>query len=181
MAFILFPNGRKQYVLRQKSTDSLIQPKFREYPNAVEDSPIIGLDDDLEFLAVDKDFEPDFDPRLVALVPSEAKEDNLWHISFDLVKKDLTQIKFAVINAESQQVNLQLANENLAKLTILGLGVLFSLKDNNVLTTTQQAIKDRVLKANTALLQNDAVVAQLNAIADAGGTPDLDNVWAAKL
>lgn len=173
------PDDRKQYVVRKISTNEILF-RNRHYPTSTDDSVIVGLDADIEYLAMDADAIPDYDSRIFTLVTSETKVGNLWKITHDPQKKETDQIKAAVVNAEAAQIQVQLVGENQTKLILLGLNVLFSSLDGLKLTDEQQSVKDRIAKASSALWQNDAKVAELNAAIDAGETPDLDTVWAVK-
>lgn len=169
--------GRKLYVLRRISTSEILN-RFVVYPNAVDDAPIIGLDPDLEYLAIDRDVTPDYDSRIYSLETNEAKDGNLWRITYATPKKAAEQIKLAVQNHEATELQKHLSAIERDKLIVLALGVLFATQDGVALTTRQQAIKDRVLRAAAKILQNDNRVAQKFAQVDADQVPDIDAGWA---
>jgi hypothetical protein len=169
--------GRKLYVLRRISTDTILNPST-VYPNAVDDAPIVGLDPDLEYLAIDKDDVPTYDPRVFDLLTSGAKVANLWRITHTTPKKVAAQIKVAVTNRERTELERHVRNEERDKLLLLGLGVLYLKITGLTLNAKQTAIKDRVVAAATKLWQNDQRVADLFAEIDANTTPNIDTGWA---
>lgn len=179
MPLVTNSQGRKLYVLRRISTGQVIN-RFVVYPNAVDDAPIEGLDPDLEYLAIDRDVQPDYDSRIYDLQTLEAKDGTLWRITYATPKKAAEQIKVAITNREATEVENHLTPMERDKMLLLGLGVLFATQTGVTLTNRQQAVKDRILGAAAKVLQNDARVAQLFSAVDANQVPDIDTGWAAK-
>jgi hypothetical protein len=170
---------RKLYVLRRISTSEILN-RFVTYPNAVDDAPIVGLDPDLEYLAIDRDETPNYDSRAYLLVTGEAKVGSLWRITYTTPKKANDQIKVAIQNREVSEIEKHLRNYEREKMEILGLAVLFQLQSGVVLNARQTAIKNRVLAAAQKLFQNDQTAADKFAVVDANGVPDFDADWAAE-
>jgi hypothetical protein len=171
--------GRKLYVLRRISTSEIIN-RAVVYPNVVDDAPIVGLDPDLEYLAMDRDVQPDYDSRIYNLLTSEAKDGNLWRITYSTPKKVADQIKLAVQNREATEVGVHLTPMERDKMLLLAVGVLFATQTGVTLTQRQQAIKTRVLNAVQRVLANDQRAAQLFAAIDADQVPDIDTGWASQ-
>jgi hypothetical protein len=169
--------GRKLYVLRRISTSEIIN-RAVVYPNVVDDAPIVGLDPDLEYLAMDRDVQPDYDSRIYNLLTSEAKDGNLWRITYSTPKKVADQIKLAVQNREATEVGSHMTPMERDKMLLLGLGVLFATQQGVTLTTRQQAVKTRILNAVQKVFANDVRAAQLFAAIDADQVPDIDTGWA---
>jgi hypothetical protein len=170
---------RKLYVLRRISTSEILN-RFIVYPNAVDDAPIVGLDPDLEYLAIDRDETPNYDSRAYLLVTSEAKVGSLWRITYTTPKKANDQIKVAIQNREVAEIEKHMRNYEREKMEILGLAVLFQLQSGVVLNARQTAIKNRVLAAATKLFQNDQTAADMFAVVDTNAVPDIDTGWAAE-
>jgi hypothetical protein len=179
MPLVLNPQGRKLYVLRRVSTGQVIN-RFVVYPNVVDDAVIEGLDPDLEYLAIDRDAQPDYDSRIYDLQTLEAKSGNLWRITYATPKKAVEQIKVAITNREATEVGQHLTPMERDKMLLLGLGVLFTTQVGVTLTIRQQAVKTRILQAAQRVLQNDQRVADLFADVDANKVPDIDTGWATK-
>lgn len=179
MPLVTNAQGRKLYVLRRISTQEVLN-RFVVYPNAVDDAPIVGLDPDLEYLAIDRDAQPDYDSRIYSLQTDEVKVGNLWRITYATPKKADDQIKLAVQNREATEVGNHLTPAERDKMLLLGLGVLFATQQGVTLTQRQQAIKTRVLEAVAKVLANDKRAADLFADIDAAKIPDIDTGWAAK-
>jgi hypothetical protein len=179
MPLVYNSSGRKLYVLRRISTGQVIN-RFVVYPNIVDDAPIDGLDPDLEYLAIDRDAQPDYDSRIYDLSTLEAKDGTLWRITYATPKKASEQIKVAITNREATEVGQHLTPMERDKMLLLGLGVLFATQVGVTLTTRQQAVKDRILAAAQKVLLNDTRVAQLFAAVDANQVPDIDTGWATK-
>lgn len=169
---------RKLYVQFRISTSSVLKRSVL-YPNAVDDSPIAGLDPDLVYLAMDTDTQPEYDPRVYTLVMSEARVGDIWKTTWATPKKAVDQIKIAIQNREAVEVARHVSEYEREKLEILGLAVLFTVYSGAALTTKQTAIKNRILTAASKLLQNDQRVADLQAEVDANQVPDIDAGWAA--
>jgi hypothetical protein len=179
MPILTNAQGRKLYVLRRISTSEVLN-RFVVYPNAVDDAPIIGFDPDLEYLPIDRDVQPDYDPRVYDLTTSEAKVGSTWKISYATPKKVADQIKLAVQNREATEVGQHLTPAERDKMLLLGLGVLFATQQGVTLTQRQQAIKTRVLDAVAKVLANDKRAADLFADIDADKVPDIDTGWSVK-
>ncbi len=179
MPILTNSTGRKLYVLHRLSNDQILARSV-VYPAAIDDAPIVGLDPDLEYLAMDRDVQPDYDPRVFTLSTSEAKNGTLWHITYNTTKKAVDQIKIAVTNVERAKLTDQVPTEEMNKLVILTLGILASKQDSLQLTVEQQAVLDRMNVAASKVWQNDANSAKLFADIDANKVPDLDSGWAAK-
>lgn len=169
--------GRKLYVLYRISTSTVINRSV-VYPAAVDDDPIIGLDPDLQYLAMDRDVTPDYDPRVYDLVTSEAKVANLWRITYGTQRKDATQIKIAVTNKEATEITNHVRAMERDKLMVLGLGVLFAELSSLTLNARQQAVKNKIIAAATKIWQNDQRVTELFAQIDTNQVPDIDTGWA---
>lgn len=170
---------RKLYVLRRISTDEVLN-RFIVYPNAVDDAPIVGLDPDLEYLAIDRDVTPDYDSRVFNLLTSEAKDGNLWRITYTTPKKANDQIKIAVTNREQIEIAKHVKEYEREKLEILGLQVLFAINAGATLTQRQTAIRNKINSAAAKLLQNDTRAAELFTQIEANQVPDIDTGWAAE-
>ena len=176
MPLVTNSQGRKLYVLRRISTSEVIN-RFVVYPNAVDDAPIVGFDPDLEYLAIDRDVQPDYDSRIYDLLTSEDKVGSLWRITYTTPKKALDQIKLAVQNREATEVGSHLTPMERDKMLLLGIGVLFATQTGVTLTTRQQAVKTRILNAVQKVFANDQRAAELFAAIDANQVPDIDTGW----
>lgn len=170
-------NGRKKYVLRQISTQQIIN-RGVQYPTTTDDSAIVGLDPDYEYLAMDQDLTPDYDPRIFSLVTSEARNDlttpPTWHITFDTEKRPEEQIKAAITNAEAAK-NLELVpTQRTLKLTVMGLGILFRQVKGLTLNAKEQAVLAELTAAYAAVDKHDTLVAAKFADVEAGNIPVID-------
>ena len=177
MPLVTNAQGRKLYVLRKISTNEVLN-RFVTYPNAVDDAPIVGLDPDLEYLAIDRDLTPDYDSRIYTLQTDEAKVGSLWRITYATNKKAADQIKIAVQNREATEIQRHLPVNEQIKLLTLAVQTLFATQQGVTLTNRQTKIKNRVQKAAAKLTQNDQAVADLFVQIDADAPIDMDSVWA---
>lgn len=181
MPILLTPQGRKLYVLRRISTGEIIK-RNTEYPNLIEDSPIEGLDPDLEYLVLDKDVPPDYDSRIYSLETNESKDNvaNTWRITFDTIKHPNTQIKQNALNIEAFKNQEHISQQELQKVIILGLGILFRKLANQQLTSKEELVKDRIISVASTYWKHDERVATLFTAIENGETPDLDASWEPK-
>jgi hypothetical protein len=179
MPILLHSNGRKKYVLRRISTGEIIN-RGVFYPNAEDDAPIIGLDPDLEYLAMDQDVRPDYDARVFSLVTNEDRQEGtppLWRITFDTVRRPTTEIKAAAQNVEAVKNRLHYSEQERDKLCILGLAVLFRQIANQQLTQKEVNLKQRILAMGATIWKNDDRLRAIFTALDANQTPDLDAEW----
>lgn len=181
MPILTFSNGRKKYVLRRISSQQIIGRNLT-YPTATDDSEIVGLDPDLEYLAMDQDVIPDYDPRIYVLTTTELRNavttPPTWHITFGTVKRTVTEIKANAINVEAVKNRLHFTEQERDKLVILGLAVLFRQTANQQLTQREVALKNRIITMGTAIWNNDQRLRDIMVALDGGGEPDLDDQWA---
>lgn len=169
---------RKLYAQWRISTSEVL---FRNlvYPNAVDDSEVVGLDPDLLYLAMDTDTVPEYDPRIFTLVPSEAKVGSTLKKTWTTPKRAVDQIKIAIENRERSEIAKHVTEYEREKLEILGLAVLFAINAGAVLTQRQTAIKNKINAAAAKLLQNDQTTADKFVQVDNNEVPDIDAGWAA--
>lgn len=170
------PQGRTLYVLRRKSTGEIIG-RNKLYPNIDETATIVGLDPDLEYLPMDQDVQPDYDPRYFSIATSEDKEGSNWHIQWVTTKRSVDEIKQAIQNAKNLEISKIIPSVDKDEMLVLALGVLFRLTKGLSLTEQEKAVQARVEKANSVLQQNLAIASDKEAAVIANAEPDLD-VWA---
>lgn len=177
--------GRKKYVQRRISTSTVLARNL-VYPNATDDAPIIGADPDLEYLAMNQDVKPDYDPRVWSLLTNEDRaagapelEDGrpTWHITFDTVKRAADEIKANATNVEAVKNRLHMTEQERDKLVILALHVLFRQVNNQQLTAREINLKQRVLAMGAAFWKNDQRLKDIFTALEANQEPDLDDQW----
>lgn len=180
MPILTTPQGRKLYVLRRISTGEIIK-RNTPYPTMEDDSPIAGFDPDLEFLAMDQDTQPDYDPRLYALSQAETRENAdprpVWRIRWSTAKVPLSQAKQNAANIEAARAHDHYTVQERDKVLLLATAVLFRQVANQQLTAKEVALKQRIIELATKLWKNDARLAAIFAALDAGQDPDLDAGW----
>lgn len=181
MPILTFPDGRKKYVLRRISNSQIINRNLH-YPTATDDSEIVGLDPDLEYLAMDQDAVPDYDPRLYILSTDETRNaattPPTWHIAWVTTKRPTADIKANAANVEASMNRLQYTEQERDKIVLLGLGILFRLINNQQLTAREIALKTRLIAAAVEIWKNDQRLRDIYTALDAGQEPDLDAQWA---
>lgn len=179
MPILTFPDNRKKYVLRRISTSQILGRNLH-YPTSTDDSTIVGLDPDLEYLAMDQDLVPDYDPRVFRLTTAEARNADTtpptWHITYGTEKRSEEEIKTAITNAEALENIKLVPTQETLKLTIMGLGILFRSVKGLQLNAKEQAVLDRLTEVYAAIDKHDSIVAEKFADVEADRIPDI-NRW----
>jgi hypothetical protein len=168
---------RKLYVLRRISTNEILN-RFVVYPNAVDDAEIVGLDPDLEYLAIDRDAEPTYEARAYSLVVNEAKVGNLWRITYSTPKRPLEQIKQAIQNHEITEMERHISHIRREKAQTLMIAILSKQIGGVGLTVPEANLRTFFLQKAANIRQNDVTAAAKIAEVDAGGVPDFEAGWA---
>lgn len=170
-------DGRKLYILRRKSTSEILKRNV-VYPNAVDDAVIEGGDPDLEYLAIDEDAKPDFDPRTFNLTSAEAKAGGVWKISYSTAKRPKQELIAAIQNRKAMELQKIVQPTELAEITLLMLGVLIRKTKGLALNQEEQAIIDRGMDVAAKLWANLHAAAAQETVIQAGGEPDYEAAWA---
>lgn len=173
---LLNSNGRRLFCLRRISDGVVINPRA-VWPTSNELDPIPGLDPDYEYLPIQTDAVPDYDPRLFQLVKDEAKVLTEWHITYTTPAREAEEAKINALNTEQVENARHYKEQERDKLMILGLGVLFRLIANQQLTNKEIALKTKVVDAAVKIWRNDQRLRDIITALDAGQTPDLDSGW----
>lgn len=180
MPILKFPDGRKQYAIYKISTASVID-RYKHYPRAVDDEPIEGLDPDIVYLAMNQDIQPEYDSRIVRLLPAvETRDGAELHTTWEFEKRPVTDIQLEIQNKEAAELAAQFATAEQLKLTVLMVGVLRRKLEGLSLTKEEEAVVARWDELAAKAWQNDANAAALKAAAAAGQDVDPDSGWAEK-
>tara|TARA_R110000868_G_scaffold237348_1_gene491896 strand:- start:526 stop:1062 length:537 start_codon:yes stop_codon:yes gene_type:complete len=169
--------GRQLYVLRQISNGDILK-RDSLYPAIIDGGAIDGLDNDMEWLPIDRDALPAYDGRVFDLVTSEGKVGQQWRITYTTQKKTAARIKDAITQREVYELRKQVTDQERDKAVLLALGTFFSTLSNATYTAKQNALRTRILNAAQKLLANDTRATALAADADAGNALDIDSGWA---
>lgn len=176
-------------------SDSVILARNVTYPNSVDDSPIVGDDGTVKFLAIDSDPVPvsgkDYDPDFFTITKTEGPQTGwqtsvpsdlpVYKITYTPTKLSVDQIKANAANKELAIRN-SLANpaETTADLYILA-GALSRANLNLTLSPTEQAALDNANKLGSVLGENRQVLAEKHAAIEAGQEPDLTAGYSTEL
>lgn len=171
-------------VLIKKSTGEILKRSL--YPR--EDmQPIDGLDPDLEWLIVYQPYEiPDYDSRIYILTTTEEVTTtphplypllNQFLVTYVTTKRELTDIEWAIKNAEN------IANENIVsqtdfnKIVLLALGVIVRYAKGQTLTQKEIDMMNKILSVAVKVWKNDDNFKLILADFTAGNEPDIDAGW----
>jgi len=163
------------HVLRRISTGEILRRAVPDDQVAL----VVGLDPDLEYLREVVLPRPAFDPRYFVLTQDEGKVGVEWRTTYGTQKRPAAEIAAAVDNTERERTLDHVPQEDLVKLAVLGLAVIFRANSGLQLTPKERAIRDRLMGIGTKLWKNSDRAEALKAAVLAGQEPDLDTGWEA--
>ena len=171
-------------VLIKKSTGEILKHAMYPRPDM---QPVIGLDSDLEWLIK---YEPSpvpvYDTRIFKLNKIESITTtphpvytwlNQYQITYSTTKLPTSDIEVNIIQAEVQANETLLPNTQQLKLIALSVGILFKNLNNNLLTTKEQAIKDKMISVATRIWNNDTELKAKLTELSTGLEPNIDAGW----
>jgi hypothetical protein len=176
-------------VLRRISTGEILNYNIN-YPNADPNSPVIGMDEDLELLAKYTPYNiPDYDSRLYLLEILEGPGSGSteyhpiytllkqWRIEYGTVKRSVDEQKTSVSNAE------ELANSKVFPITkqlkylTLGVSILNRKIDGITLTPTEEVILSRIHDKALCIWRNNSNASSMYTQIDENQEPNIDDGW----
>jgi len=177
------PAGRKLYN-KLRVSDSVILARNVLYPNAVDDSPIIGDDGTIKFLSIDEDPTPidgkDYDARYFSIVTTEGPVDGwktdpapLYRIAKVPTKRPVDEIKANAAN-EEQAIRNQIAPPAQVNGDLNILVTALSRQITGLsLTDAEAAALARSQKLSSVILDNQQNLVEIHAAIDDGKEPDM--------
>jgi hypothetical protein len=178
MAFKTNSAGRKLYNKILTATGVVLARNVL-YPNAVDDSPIIGDDGTVKYLAIDEQTVGDFDGEFYRSVTTEGpnQDGTAWEIVQSVEKRTPEEIKLAAQNREAFERSKKVPQQELSRLTVICLAAVLRQAKNLTLTEDEQAALDKLVVIAGAVTKDQAnLQTKLDAI-DAGQEPDLSAGW----
>lgn len=164
-----------RYVLVRLSTQEVLK---RNVPQEFVDS-VTGLDPDLAYLPMIEQTRPEVDDAFYYLERVEQIVESEYRITWNTVKKPTEELEQIIDNIERMEAQRHISQEDLLKITVLGLTVLFRALDGLQLNAKEQALAQKIVQIGTRIWQNDQYVAQVKAAIRAGQEPDITTGWAA--
>ncbi len=168
--------GRKLYA-KQRVADGVILQLNATWPNAVDDSPIVGDTGEVVYLPIDEDAVEAHDARLFKVVTTQGPEGSIYKIARVITAKSQEELEAVVLGAENARNLEHIPAQEQLKQIIISLGVIFRVLGSQTLTAKEVAIRQRTLSIAAVFLKHDQRAAHLKAALLAGQTPDLDAGW----